>query len=99
MACLGLPARTIRAMAARGEIPGAAKFGAIWTFSIVKLDEYVSQKEREAWQNSARHRQVVSGGTASSMGGYKPAAKTSNGRYELTIQKLRQVAVRRSEIA
>jgi len=34
---LGLKRRTIQAMAARGVIPGAAKFNSLWTFDLAKL--------------------------------------------------------------
>ena len=46
---LGLKRRNIRGMAARGEIPGAAKFGSIWTFDLVKLRSYVKQQEEREW--------------------------------------------------
>jgi len=95
---LGKEARTVRAMASRGEIPGAAKIGGTWTFNLDRLRDYVASKEREIWQ-SARPQRAVSGATTSSMGGYKPAAKISNGHYEQTIQQLRKLAARQSEPA
>jgi hypothetical protein len=93
---LGKEARTVRAMAGRGEIPGAAKIGGTWTFNLDRLRDYVTSKEREIWQ-SARPQRAVSGATTSSMVGYKPAAKISNGHYEQTIQQLRKLAARQSE--
>jgi hypothetical protein len=92
---LGKEARTVRALAAKGKIPGAAKIGGTYTFNLELLDTYVSSKEQELCQ-SARRRQVVSGGTGYSTVGYKPAAKTSNGHYAQTIQRLREVAARPS---
>ena len=76
-------------MAVAGKIPGAAKFGDTWTFDVVLLDAYVSEKERETWQNSRRPPQAATGGRAPSGGGYKPGAATTVGHFALTIQKLR----------
>lgn len=95
---LGKEDRTIRSLASQGKIPGAAKIGGAWTFNLDLLKSYVSSKEQEAWQG-ARPQRAVSGGTVPSMVGFKPAAKTSNGHYEQTIQKLLQAAGRQSELA
>jgi len=95
---LGKHPRTVRAMAGRGELPGAAKIGGTWTFNLDILRTFVSSKEQEVWQ-SVRPQRAVSGATTSSMGGYKPAAKISNGHYEQTIQQLRKLAARQSEPA
>jgi phage terminase Nu1 subunit (DNA packaging protein) len=43
----GLSRRTVQAMAARGQIPGAAKFGKLWTFDRMKLARWIRDKERE----------------------------------------------------
>jgi hypothetical protein len=93
--------RTIRDMAARGEIPGAAKMRGVWSFDIALLDAFVSDKERQTWQSASHARPLrdVSGGTVSSMGAYRPQAATSNGHYGQTIQRLRQAAARRNEPA
>ena len=45
---LGLPERTVQGMAARGELPGAAKLGKRWTFNLEALRQFVKEKEREA---------------------------------------------------
>jgi hypothetical protein len=97
LSILGKADRTVRAMAAKGKIPGAAKIEGTWTFNLDLLRNYVSSKEQEAWQR-ARPQRAVSGGRASSTVGFKPAAKTSNGHYEQTIQKLLQAAGRQSEL-
>lgn len=39
-AILGISARTVQALAARGEIPGAAKICSIWTFDIATLNRF-----------------------------------------------------------
>jgi excisionase family DNA binding protein len=49
---LGLSDRTVRALAERGEIPGAAKIGRRWTFSLARLRDYVRQKETEACRSA-----------------------------------------------
>jgi hypothetical protein len=68
----GMPERTIRDLAQRGELSGA-KIGRRLTFDLRRLRDYVRNKETAAWQ-SARHRRVVSGeaphfGTAFRPGG------------------------------
>jgi hypothetical protein len=93
---VGIDARTLRDMAQRGEIPGAAKFRSIWTFDLVLLEQFISERERVACENARRHQRVVSGGTVSSMAAFKPAAATSSGRYAQTIQSLRLLVAQRS---
>ena len=45
---VGIPARTIMRMAARGEIPGAARFGRTWTFDEERLRAWVRTTEEGA---------------------------------------------------
>src|SRR4051812_7579263 len=52
MDILGLPVRTVQDMAARGELPGAAKFGRRWTFDLHRLQRHVRDKERQTWRNA-----------------------------------------------
>src|SRR4051794_20029334 len=100
VARLGGKPRTIRDMAAAGEIPGAAKFRGVWSFDIALLDAFIAEKERETCQNSLKPRRAAIGGTAFSMAGFKsPAAQTSDGHYAQTIQKLRLAAGRQRETA
>lgn len=42
---LGLTRRGVQAMAARGELPGAAKIGSIWTFDRTKLERFIADAE------------------------------------------------------
>lgn len=90
--------RTVRDMAAAGEIPGAAKIRGTWSFDTAKLHQLVAEKERATCQSAlnARPRRAVSGGAARSTAGYKPAAATSNGHYGQTIQRLRQAAAKQN---
>jgi len=38
----------VQEMALRGELPGAARIGGVWTFDPVKLAAFVKQREVEA---------------------------------------------------
>ena len=44
---LGISLRSVQVMAARGELPGAAKIGRIWTFDVARLRGFVEDKEAE----------------------------------------------------
>jgi excisionase family DNA binding protein len=56
---LGLSVRTAQSMAARGELPGAARIGQRWTFNEAKLREFIADKERETERKAANIRQVL----------------------------------------
>lgn len=88
--------RTIRDMASRGDIPGAAKLRGVWSFDIALLDAFVSDKEKQTCQNAlhARPLRDASGATGRSTAGFKPQAATSSGHYGQTIQRLRLAAGR-----
>jgi hypothetical protein len=90
---LGKHPRTVRSMAGRGKVPGAAKIEGTWTFNIETLRDFVSSKERELWQ-SVRPQRAVSGGAKCSGAGFRPAVATSSGHYGQTIQGLLQVAAK-----
>lgn len=49
---LGINSRTVQGMALRGELPGAAKIGGLWTFSESALRKWI--KERTVRPRSAR---------------------------------------------
>lgn len=38
---LGISARTVQSLAARGELPGAAKIGGVWTFDEKAIRDWV----------------------------------------------------------
>lgn len=44
----GLPVRTVQHMAARGELPGAAKLGKVWTFDERRLRAWLREREAAA---------------------------------------------------
>jgi hypothetical protein len=45
---LGISQRTAQTLALRGELPGVARIGRVWTFDVDKLAAYVTQRERDA---------------------------------------------------
>ena len=50
---LGVSQRSVQGLALRGELPGAARIGGIWTFDANKLTAFVTQRERDAERPSA----------------------------------------------
>src|SRR6266852_2290324 len=100
IAIIGLPARTVQAMAARGELPGAAKFGRRWTFDLTKLRRLVTIRERETWaRGNQRHHPDATGGAIASGAGLRSTAETSDGAYTQILQRLRANAKRRASSA
>src|SRR5262249_4366876 len=87
-AILGAPTRTIQDLAARGEIPGAAKAGRRWTFDLEKLRRLVRQKERETWQHANRQQDVF-GAAKIFGGGFRFAGENSDGRFTRVTRRLR----------
>ena len=41
---LGINSRTVQGMALRGELPGAAKIGGLWTFSESALRKWIEER-------------------------------------------------------
>ena len=41
---LGVEVRTVQALAARGEVPGAAKIGGLWTFDESALRSWIKER-------------------------------------------------------
>ncbi len=63
IAILGLKKRTVEALAARGELPGAAKLANRWTFDLGMLRAYVRDEVKRQWaENTRRHRCVYDRG-------------------------------------
>ena len=87
MAILGLPRRTVQSKAAKGEIPGAAKFGRRWTFDLAKLRQLVREGERKAWQDgNQKLRPDATGGGIPSGAALRSGADSSAGRLTRMIQ-------------
>jgi hypothetical protein len=96
---LGIEARTVRDMAQRGEIPGAAKPRGVWTFDLALLEQFTQDCERAACQRASegrRLREVVSGEAKPSTAGFRPQVETSSGRCAQVILRLRAAAARRN---
>jgi hypothetical protein len=45
---LGVTPRTVQNLANRGELPGAAKIGKVWTFDPAKLQRFIADQEEFA---------------------------------------------------
>lgn len=56
----GLKPRTLQAMALRGEVPGAAKLGRLWSFDVERLRAWLQDKERAISIGAARYGMVAS---------------------------------------
>jgi hypothetical protein len=50
---LGVSKRTVHGMAARGELPGAARIGKVWTFNADKLAQLIADREAECSKSAA----------------------------------------------
>jgi helix-turn-helix protein len=88
-AILGLKPRKLQAMAQRGEIPGAAKLGRLWTFDLAKLRRFVDQQEK-ACRDSAKPRGAATGATGFSMPSFKSGGDKSGGRLGQMIRQLQR---------
>src|SRR5262249_52236361 len=96
-AILGLPTRTVQKLAARGELPGAAKFGRRWTFDLRTLRRHVISKERQAWQDGNRklHPDATGGGIPFGAA-LRFAAGSSAGRLTQMIQASQKRVAKRA---
>lgn len=74
----GLKVRGIQAMASRGEIPGAAKLGRVWTFNETELRRWIRRRESEVCRTSIVARE-------SGMPEYRLPAMTEDEAYEQAI--------------
>ena len=45
---LGVSRRSVQGLALRGELPGAARIGGVWTFDAERLAAFVTQRELDA---------------------------------------------------
>lgn len=61
-AILGINRRTVQSMALRGELPGAAKIGGLWTFDEAALREWVADLvEKNQFKASATRKAAIDG--------------------------------------
>jgi phage terminase Nu1 subunit (DNA packaging protein) len=49
---LGVSKRTVQGMAARGELPGVARKGKVWTFNPDKLAQFIAEREADCSRNA-----------------------------------------------
>jgi hypothetical protein len=97
---LGLSRRHIEDMAARGDIPGAAKYGNRWTFDLQRLRKFVEDEEKRLWlQSVARPRRGAIGDKAFSTGELVSMVASSGGRSKQMIQRLRQRVAKQEKMA
>jgi hypothetical protein len=94
-AILGLTYRAVQMMAARGDIPGAAKFGH-YTFDEARLRRYVQDKENELCRRKLR-RKLKTRRAVSSETEYGGARSSSTKRD--IVGRLRQMTVRKRKAA
>jgi len=47
---LGITSKTVREMAARGDLPSAARIGQRWTFNEARIGQWLSEQEARAQQ-------------------------------------------------
>jgi excisionase family DNA binding protein len=87
-AILGIPRRTVQALAARGELPGAAKFGRRWTFELEKLRRYIRTKERQQCGNQKLQPAATGAAPPSGVASASTGANTG-GRYTQVTRQLR----------
>lgn len=80
---LGLTARGVQAMAAKGQLPGAAKIGKVWTFDKDKLRRFIEAKEAECAS------QIFTKGKASIGCAPRSTASCIEKAYEQAMSKLR----------
>ena len=91
VALLGVEPRTVRDMAMRGEIPGAAKLRGIWTFDLALLEQLIQENESTVQHNARQARNVSVGGMMPAANRYRPEP-TSGDRCGQVIDRLRKLA-------
>jgi excisionase family DNA binding protein len=93
---LGIPARSVQAMAAAGKIPSAAKLGRRWTFNERAVRTFLRNEEIKC-QNE-KHRAVHIGAMASCGAAFaRQVSQLSSDPLTQTIQKLRRDVLRPSK--
>ncbi|MFS8037712.1 helix-turn-helix domain-containing protein [Xanthobacter sp. AM11] len=84
---LGISSRAVQSMALRGELPGAAKIGGVWTFSETALRKWI--EERTVQPNPVRRNSHTGAETRSGRALPLTVAKSVKA-CELALQKLRR---------
>lgn len=83
---LGIKSRTVQSMALRGELPGAAKIGGLWTFNENALRKWI--EDRTVKPGPAR--QSTPGGAEARLGlGSRSTERSIDRAYEQALRKWR----------
>ncbi len=85
---LGVEVRTVQALAARGEVPGAAKIGGLWTFDEAALRNWI--RERTTCQKTHLPRNTAIGGETRSGRDLPLQAAKSAKACEQALRELRR---------
>lgn len=97
-AIIGYSVRTVQSMAARGEIPGAAKPKRKWTFDLAVLRRWIKQEEGKRWENDG-HPKTRTGAGASCGVAPRSPAKNTGGAYARAMERLQRAGSKRSASA
>lgn len=79
----GLTRRTVQNMAARGDIPGAAKLGHLWTFNRRAVERWITQQEQQCQKTSSSETELT-------MPAFRSTAKISENRFARAIAERQQ---------
>lgn len=83
---LGISSRAVQSMALRGELPGAAKIGGVWTFSETALRKWI--EERTVKPRQVRRSTLVAAETRSGRAFHSTASNIDKA-YEQALRKWR----------
>jgi excisionase family DNA binding protein len=86
---LGVEVRTVQALAARGDLPGAAKIGGLWTFDEAALRQWI--KEREAKPDLRKPSQKLTSTKWHTGGRTSLDAARTKEAYEAMLARLRRL--------
>lgn len=85
---LGIEIRTVQALALRGELPGAAKIGGVWTFEEAALRNHI--KERTTCPRDRRPLNTHTGEVASSGHASPLQVRNAEKAWQQTLRELRR---------
>jgi hypothetical protein len=88
----GENARTLRAAAAAGLIPGAARPFKCWTFDEARLRAWLKTKERRPRATSGGENRRYARSPVRTAGSRLPFSPASEARYQQAIDRLRNLA-------
>lgn len=86
---LGVERRTVQSLAQRGQLPGAAKVGRIWTFNELALRNWLAGKAAECENKNVRQSGATGVVTRSGVGSSSTATSIEKA-YEQALSNLRE---------